>query len=152
MRLALVIGLAVLFLGAVVLLPAAFADPIAGSPLPDGAPTSTPEPTLAASRAPDRVEVWVDLEMLPLSSVPSLTAAQRAEYRREIDAQQTLLIERLRRWGAAERARVQLVRNAVVVEVPESAIEEIRQLPGVTNVQRVTHRNRPHTPTTTDVR
>jgi hypothetical protein len=96
--------------------------------------------------------VWIDLEMLPLSVVPSLTAAQRVEYRREIDAQQTLLIERLRPWGAAERARVQLVRNAVVVEVPESALEEIRRLPGVTNVQRVTHRNRIHTPSTTDDR
>ena len=90
--------------------------------------------------------------MPPLSMVPSLTAAQRAAYRREIDAQQTLLIERLRRWDAAERARVQLVRNAVVVEVPESALEEIRQLPGVTNVQRVTHRNWLHPPTTTDDR
>ena len=144
------LGPAVLVLGAVVLSPGALADPTAGTPLPDRPLTSTS--THGAAQAPDRVEVWIDLEMPPLSLVPSLTAAQRVDYRREIDAQQTMLIECLRRWGAAERARVQLVRNAVVVEVPESALEEIRRLPGVTNVQRVTHRNRPHTPTTTDDR
>jgi len=145
-----ILGPAVIVLGAVVLPQAALADPTAGTPLPNRPPTSTSAPTHGAPRAPDRVEVWIDLEMPPLSLLPSLTAAQRVDYRREIDAQQTMLIECLRRWGAAERARVQLVRNAVVVEVPESALEEIRRLPGVTNVQRVTHRNRPHTPTTTD--
>ena len=97
----------------------------------------------------DRVEVWIDLEMPPLLANPSLTAAQRVAYRHEIDAAQSLLMERLQRWGAKERARVQIVRNAVVVEVSESALDEIRKLPGVARVSRVTHRNRIDSPVTT---
>ena len=97
----------------------------------------------------DRVEVWIDLEMPPLLAKPSLTAEQRVAYRHEIDAAQSQLMERLQRWGAEERARVQLVRNAVVVEAPESALAEIRQLPGVARVSRVTHRNRIDGPVTT---
>ncbi|MBK6472024.1 MAG: hypothetical protein IPF94_15300 [Betaproteobacteria bacterium] len=90
------------------------------------------------------VEVWIDLAMPPLSARTSLSTVQRAAYRQEIDASQSALIELLRRWGAQERARVQIVRNAIVVEVPESALEEIRKLPGVARVQAVNHRNRLH--------
>ena len=109
---------------------------------------STAQAPALGQRLSDRVEVWIDLEMPPLSANPSLTAAQRVAYRHEIDVAQTLLMERVQRLGAEERARVQIVRNAVVVEVPESALEEIRQLPGVARVSRVTHRNRIDSPVT----
>ncbi len=84
--------------------------------------------------------------MPSLSAKSSLTARQREAYRRAIDGRQTLLVEQLRPWGAEELARVQIVRNAIVVDVPASALEEIRRLPGVARVQLVTHPNRIQAP------
>ncbi len=67
-------------------------------------------------------------------------------YGRAIDARQSALIEQLRPWDAEERGRVRIVRNAIVVEVPESALDEIRRLPGVARVQKVTHPHRINAP------
>jgi hypothetical protein len=117
------------------------------APVPDPLRDIAQAPALGQPLS-NRVEVWIDLEMPPLLAKPSLTAAQRVAYRHEIDAAQTLLMERLQRWEAEERARVQIVRNAIVVEVPESALDEIRKLPGVARVSRVTHRNRIDGPVT----
>jgi hypothetical protein len=89
-----------------------------------------------------RVEVWIDLSATPPAHWSTLTVEQRSRYLREVDAQQDALVERLRTWPIVELGRVRVARNAVAVEVPESALDAIRLLPDVVNVRPVSHRNR----------
>jgi hypothetical protein len=44
--------------------------------------------------------------------------------------------------GAVESARVQVVRNAIVVRLPPAAIESAKKIRGVTGVHAISHRNR----------
>ena len=121
---------------------AAFAGETLGSQ-PHAGPGMPPvRPASAAPRSGGWVEVWIDLAMPSVSAMPSLTPEERVAYARAIDARQSALIEQLRPWGAEERGRVTIVRNAVAVEVPESVLDEIRRLPGVARVRKVTHPHR----------
>ncbi len=125
---------------------AAFAGE-AVEPLPHAGPAMPPlQPASAALRSGGRVEVWIDLAMPSVSAMPSLTPEERVAYGRAIDARQSALIEQLRPWDAEERGRVTIIRNAIVVEVPEPALDEIRRLPGVARVQKVLHPHRINAP------
>ena len=44
--------------------------------------------------------------------------------------------------AAVERARVQTVRNALVVALPAAALDQVRAIDGVRAVRPVQHRNR----------
>ena len=109
---------------------------------------SAPIPDAPLARSQDEppvqpcVEVWVLLSLPPVAARAAETAPQRAQALRDIDAQQAEVMARLLRLGAVERGRVRLARNALAVAVPNSALDEVRQLPGVTGVRRVMHRNR----------
>jgi hypothetical protein len=136
---------------AVVALPGWTIAPLAG--------VATGEPALAVQRSPAAparpaasgvavasrwIEVWIELDIPAVAARPALTEDERAQHLRAIDAQQSALLEQLQHWDAVERGRVRIVRNAVVVEIPESALDDVRQLPGVTAVLRVSHRQRIH--------
>lgn len=120
--------------------PAALAadEPVRAAPLALIAAPARPTASSAAG-ASNRVEVWIDLDIPAVAARPALSAEARTQHLGAIDAQQSALRQQLQRWAAVERGRVRIVRNAVVVEVPESALEDIRRLPGVTGVSRVTH-------------
>lgn len=101
---------------------------------------ATERPSMLSATA--RVEVWIDLAMPVLVPSPLAPASSRSAYRRAVQTLQTTLSEQLRALGATELARVQLVRNAIAVELPASAVDAARLLPGVLRVRPVTHRNR----------
>lgn len=111
-------------------------------------PQVVPEPAQVESGhrdttpASDRVQVWVDLTLPAFSAVPGASASSCGARRRALEAQQTAVAEQLRALGAVELARVQLVRNALAVELPASAVDEVRKLPGVLRVRPLTHRYR----------
>ncbi|MBK7261266.1 MAG: hypothetical protein IPI03_04985 [Rubrivivax sp.] len=93
----------------------------------------------SATPATGRVKVWVDLAMPAMAAVPMPSPSSRSDYYQALQAQQSGLSARLHALGATELARVYLVRNAIVVELPASAIEAVRRLPGVRRVSLVTH-------------
>lgn len=112
-------------------LPAVMAEPATGQP---GGRVTTP--------ATGRVQVWVDLAMPPLAQVPMPRPSLRNVYHHALQAQQGAVSEQLRTLGATELARVYWVRNAIAAELPASAVDAARQLPGVLRVRPVTHPNR----------
>jgi hypothetical protein len=84
------------------------------------------------------VEVWVQLSLPELASVP---AADRDAARRRIAQQQDAVMAALRELGAIEQARVQVVRNALAVRLPRAALEQARGIDGVRTVTPVRHRD-----------
>lgn len=120
------------------------ADP---APTARALPTVVPEPAQVepgrrdTTPASGRVEVWVDLTLPALAAAPGASASSCGARRRALEAQQTAVAEQLRALGAVELARVRLVRNAIAVELPASAVDEVRKLPGVLRVRPITHRH-----------
>ncbi len=72
----------------------------------------------SAPPATGRVKVWVDLAMPAMAAVPMPSPSSRSDYYQALQAQQSGLSARLHALGATELARVYLVRNAIVVELP----------------------------------
>ena len=70
----------------------------------------------------------------------------RSAYRHALEAQQSRLSGQLRALGATELARVRLFRSAIAVELPASAVDEVRKLPGVLQVRPITHLHRVEPP------
>lgn len=87
-----------------------------------------------------RVQVWVDLAMPAMAAVALPSPSMRSAYRHALEGQQSTLAEQMRALGGIELARVRLVRNAIAVELPTAAVDEVRKLPGVLRVRPVTHR------------
>lgn len=100
---------------------------------------ATHDPPRAASGAhAATVEVWVQLSLPELASVP---AADRNAARHRIAQQQDTVMAALRDLGAVEQARVQLVRNALAVTLPRSALKQARAIDGVRAITPVRHRD-----------
>ena len=95
-------------------------------------------PRAASGADAATVEVWVQLSLPELSSVP---APDRAAARRRIAEQQDTVMAALRDLGAVEQARVQLVRNALAVTLPRAALKQARAIPGVRAITPVRHRD-----------
>jgi len=93
--------------------------------------------------SPQTIEVLVVLSEPALASLPhAATADQRAELRRRIVRQQDDIMKRLTALGAVESARVQGLRNAIVVKLPPAAIDSAKKIKGVISVHTISHRNR----------
>ncbi len=125
--------------------PAFAADPAVATTRTLPAAVPGPEQAEPGSRdttpAGGRVEVWVDLTLPALAAAPMASAPSCKDRRHALGAQQAAVAEQLRALGATELARVQLVRNAIAVELPASAVDAVRKLPGVLRVRPVTHRH-----------
>jgi hypothetical protein len=83
------------------------------------------------------IEVWVDLSVPELASLPREQSAEREALRLRIAAQQDEVMDALRMLGAVEVARVQQLRNALAVRLPASQLAAARVLPGVRAVRVV---------------
>lgn len=92
-----------------------------------------------AGPATGRIEAWVILAMPGTAAMPARTSVERRVHQGMVDAHQSSLVQALAALGADERGRQTLMRSAVLVEVDESALARIAQLPGVARVQKVTH-------------
>lgn len=95
------------------------------------------QPGAGQPAATDRVDVWVQLTQPSLSSLPP--GADRDAQRARIDAEQAEVMAALRALGAVELARVQVVRNALAVQLPRAQIDAARRLPGVRSIGPVRH-------------
>jgi hypothetical protein len=101
------------------------------------------EPAAPASATPGsqrHVDVWLDLDLPPLATLPRDAVEARLALRQRITRQQDAVMARLAELGASELARVQQVRNAVAVHLPGAALAEARRLPGVLRVRMVRDR------------
>lgn len=83
------------------------------------------------------VEVWIDLSVPELASLPPGQAAEREALRLRIAAQQDQVMDALRALGAVEIGRVQQLRNALAVRLPASQLAAARALAGVRGVRVV---------------
>lgn len=90
----------------------------------------------------DRLEVWVDLSVPPLSTLAGEDRETRDALRARITKQQDEVMLQLASLGAEERGRVVQVRNAIAVRIPSSALAQARAIPGVVKVRVVKHRKR----------
>jgi hypothetical protein len=90
----------------------------------------------------DRLEVWVDLSVPPLSTLAGEDRETRDALRARITKQQDEVMLQLAPLGAEERGRVAQVRNAIAVRIPASALAQVRAIPGVVKVRVVEHRKR----------
>ncbi len=93
------------------------------------------------SRRDASVEVWVDLTLPALGRVP---VAERAQARLELQRQQDEVMRQLRLLGARELARVQIVRNAIAVQIDPAALPRARAVVGVRTVTPVRHQELLH--------
>lgn len=99
-----------------------------------------PAPPASLGRAPHgEIEVWVDLSLPALGSLPGDKHDERTALRQRIAQQQDEVMAQLARLGAVEVARVQQVRNSVAVRMPANALVHARKIPGVRNVRTVQH-------------
>lgn len=102
-----------------------------------------PEPVVVGgspgSVSSGRVQVWVDLTVLPLASAHAVFPGSRAALAHLVDRQQSALTQQLEELGAVEVGRVRIVRNAIAIEVDASQLNRIRALPGVRSVSLVRH-------------
>jgi hypothetical protein len=92
---------------------------------------------------PPTTDVWVDLDLPALASLPRQDTAKRQALRLRIVAQQDTVMAQLRRLGGQERGRVQLLRNALAVRLPRDQLDAARRLPGVHGVRPVRDVERP---------
>lgn len=83
------------------------------------------------------VEVWVVLSLPELASLPRQACAEREALQRRVQAQQDQVMAALCALGAVELGRVQVLRNALVVRVPQAQLAAARRLPGVRSVSAV---------------
>lgn len=82
-------------------------------------------------------DVWIELDLPALASLPRQNSAERQALRLRIVQQQDEVMAQLRRLGAQERGRVQLLRNALAVRLPRDQLDAARRLPGVYGVRPV---------------
>jgi len=87
-------------------------------------------------------EVWVDLVSPPIAAGGAIDELARQRLWQQLETEQDAVAERLRQLGGVERARVKIVRNALAFDLPVTALEAARRLPGVRQVQVVRHRMR----------
>jgi hypothetical protein len=104
-------------------------------------PGPVSRPTEATSQ--ERVDVWVELDVPPLASVPPGHPEQRTALRQRIAEQQDAVAAGLSQLGGIELGRVQLLRNAVAVRLPINQIAEAHRIPGVHGVRPVRNAERP---------
>ena len=100
----------------------------------------TPAPPLGlADQAQGEVDVWIDLSLPALSTLPRDEHEARDRLRANIQAQQDEVMTQLTSLGAKEQARILHVRNSLAVRMPASALAQARAIPGVVNVREVQH-------------
>jgi hypothetical protein len=97
----------------------------------------------ASAGEPQTTDVWIELDLPALASLPRQNTAERQALRLRIVQQQDTVMAQLRRLGAQERGRVQLLRNALAVRLPRDQLDEARRLPGVHGVRPVRDVRRP---------
>lgn len=97
-----------------------------------------PAATWGAGEAEQVVEAWVHLTLPALATVP---VDERDTARERLRQQQDAVMAELRALGAVEQARVQVVRNALAVRLPRSAVDAARRIAGVRTVTPVRHRD-----------
>ena len=103
-------------------------------------PLRPPQPPASLAGTPQaEIEVWVDLSVPALGSLPSDQHDERDALRRRITRQQDEVMAQLVRLGAVEIARVQQVRNAIAVRLPATELARARAIAGVRNVRPVQH-------------
>jgi hypothetical protein len=111
-------------------------------------PTEMPKMRPASSQAMNSgpserlVEVWVDLTVPGLATLPRNDTQARAALRDRITRQQDSVMQSLIELGAIELARVQQVRNALAVRLPADAVDRARNIAGVRAIRPVTHLQR----------
>lgn len=99
---------------------------------------AAPGAPAAVADGPATVEAWVRLSLPELARVP---AAQRSDALLLIERQQDEVMRQLVALGAIEQARVHIVRNALAVRIPVSALPQARAIAGVLAVTPVRHRD-----------
>jgi hypothetical protein len=103
-------------------------------------PHRPPAPPVGlASQSQGEVEVWVDLSLPALSTLPRDKREARDVLRASIEKQQDEVMAQLTLLGAEEQARILHVRNALSVRIPAAALAQARAIPGVVNVRAVKH-------------
>lgn len=104
------------------------------------AAASTPRvPAVPQPTQQDAVEVWVDLSAPAIANLAQASVEQRNRLRQHIGQQQDAVMQQLASLGGVELARVQLVRNALAVRLPRSALAQAREVPGVRSILPVRH-------------
>lgn len=91
------------------------------------------------------VDVWLDLSLPPLASLPRDDRLARSALRERIAHQQDAVMAQLGALGASELGRVQQLRNALAVRLPKAVLAEVRRLPAVQRV-RVVRDRQTHAP------
>ena len=86
------------------------------------------------------IDIWVDLSLPALATLPRQDRAGRSALRERITHQQDTVMAALRALGANELARVQQLRNAVAVRLPKAVLGEARRIPGVQRLRVVRDR------------
>jgi hypothetical protein len=95
-----------------------------------------------AAQVQGEVDVWIDLSLPALSTLPRDQHEARDRLRASIEAQQDGVMAQLASLGAKEQARILHVRNSLAVRMPASALAQARAIPGVVNVREVKHTKR----------
>jgi hypothetical protein len=126
-------------LGWVLLWPGLAATPWPAAAAKALAPAVSPA-AAASAEASDVVEVWVDLSVPALATLPRTARGQRQALRQRIVHQQDAVMAQLAALGGHELGRVQQLRNAVAVRLPKAVLDEARRIPGVQRVRVVRDR------------
>jgi hypothetical protein len=93
-----------------------------------------PEPSPGAQQS---VDVWVDLDLPALATLPRGSALERKALRARIMQQQDAVMAQLLGLGGHELGRVQQLRNTLAVRLPSSQLDAARRLPDVHRVRPV---------------
>lgn len=87
----------------------------------------------ALADAPERLDVWVDLNEPVPASAPD--AAEKKRRAARVARQQREVLEALKTLGATELGRATHTRNAIAVRIPAARLDAVRALPGVLRVR-----------------
>jgi hypothetical protein len=86
------------------------------------------------------IDIWVDLSLPALATLPRDDRTGRSALRERIAHQQDAVMAQLSALGASELARVQQLRNALAVRLPKAVRDEARRIPGVQGLRVVRDR------------
>ena len=87
------------------------------------------------------IDIWVDLSLPALATLPRDDRDGRSALRERIAHQQDAVMAQLCALGASELARVQQLRNAVAVRLPKAVLDAARRIAGVQRLRVVRDRS-----------